>query len=190
MRVVEALDVRPGHRVVDVCAAPGGKTMAIAEEMENNGEIIATDIYKRKLYYINEQARRLGVSIVKTWSWDATRLDSDLIDTADRVLVDAPCSGLGTVRKKPEIKYKEFDGEVERLPSIQKDILAASASYVKPGGILVYSTCTISRRENEQVVAGFLKTHKAFEQLESNLLIPGKGDSDGFFICKLQRKEG
>jgi 16S rRNA (cytosine967-C5)-methyltransferase len=174
--------------VVDVCAAPGGKTMAIAEGMENNGEMIATDLYKRKLYHIKEQAQRLGITIVKTWSWDATRLDSDLVETADRVLADVPCSGLGTVRKKPEIKYKNFEGEVENLPRIQKDILTTSSHYVKPGGILVYSTCTISERENQQVVRAFLKENRSFEQLDAKLLLPGREDSDGFFICKMQRK--
>lgn len=187
--VVEALDPQPGQKVVDVCAAPGGKTMAIAEKMHNNGEIIATDIYKRKLRLIKEQAQRLGVNIVKTWSWDGARTDSDLVDTADRVLVDAPCSGLGTVRKKPEIKYKAFDGEVEKLPAIQKDILSASAPYVKPGGILVYATCTLSERENQQVTDHFLGKRRDFEKVESRLLLPGEDDSDGFYICKMKRKD-
>ena len=163
--------------------------MAIAEAMHNNGEIIATDIYKRKLRLITEQAHRLGVKIVKTWSWDASRVDSELVDTADRVLVDAPCSGLGTVRKKPEIKYREYDGKMENLPQIQKDILMASSSYVKPGGILVYSTCTISDRENRQVSEAFLRIKKDFEHIESKLLLPGKGETDGFYICKMKRKD-
>jgi 16S rRNA (cytosine967-C5)-methyltransferase len=183
------LDPRPGETVVDVCAAPGGKTMAIAEAMNNSGKISAIDIYKRKLQQINEQARRLGVTIVDTWSWDATRADPDLVDTADRVLVDAPCSGLGTVRKKPEIKYKKWDQDMEELPMKQRDILAASSKYVKPGGILVYSTCTIARRESQQVVNDFLKKHAEFEKLEAKQLLPSTDNTDGFFICKMKRRE-
>ncbi|MDR1953058.1 MAG: 16S rRNA (cytosine(967)-C(5))-methyltransferase RsmB [Clostridiales Family XIII bacterium] len=189
LTAVTTLDPKPGETVVDVCAAPGGKTMAIAEAMNNNGEISAIDIYKRKLYRINEQAKRLGVTIVNTWSWDATRTDSDLLDKADRVLVDAPCSGLGTVRKKPEIKYKKWDREMDELPLKQRDILAASSKYVKPGGILVYSTCTIAKRENQQVVSDFLRKHADFEKIETKQLLPSVDHTDGFFICKMKRRE-
>ncbi|MDR0357681.1 MAG: 16S rRNA (cytosine(967)-C(5))-methyltransferase RsmB [Clostridiales Family XIII bacterium] len=186
---VRVLDPKPGETVVDVCAAPGGKTMAIAEAMNNKGRISAIDLYKRKLYLIREQAKRLGVTIVDTWSWDATRADSDLADTADRVLVDAPCSGLGTVRKKPEIKYKKWDDEMEDLPLKQRDILAASSKYVKPGGVLVYAVCTVSRRESQQVVNDFLRRHADFEKTETKQLLPNIDNTDGFFICKMKRRE-
>jgi 16S rRNA (cytosine967-C5)-methyltransferase len=186
---VRMLDPKPGETVVDVCAAPGGKTMAIAEAMNNSGKISAIDLYKRKLHQINEQARRLGITIVETWSWDATRSDSDIVDTADRVLVDAPCSGLGTVRKKPEIKYKKWDHDMEDLPIKQRDILTASSKYVKPGGILVYSVCTIAKREGPQVVSAFLRKHTDFEKIEARQLTPGKDNTDGFFICKMQRRK-
>ncbi|MDR1028541.1 MAG: 16S rRNA (cytosine(967)-C(5))-methyltransferase RsmB, partial [Clostridiales Family XIII bacterium] len=179
---------QPGETIVDVCAAPGGKTMAIAEAMNNSGKINAIDLYKRKLYRIGEQARRLGVSIVDMWSWDATRADSDLAETADRVLVDAPCSGLGTVRKKPEIKYKQWDRDLEELPIKQRDILAASSGYVKPGGVLVYSTCTVSRKENQQIIRDFLKRHGDFEKIESRQLLPSTDNTDGFFVCKMRRQ--
>jgi len=184
---VEKLGAKPGETVIDVCAAPGGKTMAIATMMKNMGRIIATDIYKRKLKLIEDEAVRLGVKIVEAWSWNGRVVDSDLVDVADRVLVDAPCSGLGTVHHKPEIKYKEFDSSMESLPRMQLDILKASAHYVKPGGILVYSTCTISKRENQDVVDAFLRGSGGFEALEKIQLLPTEEKTDGFFICKMKR---
>jgi len=187
--VVRMLDPQPGDYVVDVCAAPGGKTMSMAEAMSNIGKIAAIDIYKRKLQQISDQAKRLGISIVETWSWDATRADPDLVGKADRVLVDAPCSGLGTVRKKPEIKYKSWEGEIENLPRLQNDILSASSAYVKPGGILVYSTCTILKRENGQIVKNFLRRHSDFEKVEAKLMLTDTDGTDGFYMCKLMRKE-
>jgi 16S rRNA (cytosine967-C5)-methyltransferase len=183
------LDPQPGDFVVDVCAAPGGKTMSMAEAMGNIGRIAAIDIYKRKLQQISDQAKRLGISIVEVWSWDATRSDPDLVGKADRVLVDAPCSGLGTVRKKPEIKYKGWDGEVENLPRLQHDILGASSAYVKPGGVLVYSTCTILKRENDKIIQGFMRRHSDFEKVESKLMMTDTDGTDGFYMCKLMRKE-
>ncbi|MDR2610593.1 MAG: 16S rRNA (cytosine(967)-C(5))-methyltransferase RsmB [Clostridiales Family XIII bacterium] len=187
--VVRMLAPKPGDYVVDVCAAPGGKTMSIAEAMGNIGAIAAIDIYKRKLQQINDQAKRLGISIVETWSWDATRSDPDLVGRADRVLVDAPCSGLGTVRKKPEIKYKGWNGEIENLPRLQHDILSASSAYVKPGGVLVYSTCTILKRENDAVIKEFLRRHKDFLKVDTKLMMTDTDGTDGFYMCKMTRKE-
>ncbi|MDR1068896.1 MAG: 16S rRNA (cytosine(967)-C(5))-methyltransferase RsmB, partial [Clostridiales Family XIII bacterium] len=187
--VVRMLAPEPGDYVVDVCAAPGGKTMSIAEAMDNIGKIAAIDIYKRKLQQIGEQAKRLGISIVETWSWDATRADPDLVGKADRVLVDAPCSGIGTVRKKPEIKYKNWDGEIENLPRLQHDILAASSRYVKPGGTLVYATCTILKRENSLVIKEFMRRNSDFIKVDSKLLVTDTDGTDGFYMCKLMRKE-
>lgn len=115
MLVAEKLNPKQGDLVLDVCAAPGGKTTAIAERMNNTGRIIASDVYKRKLELIEKEAERLGIRNIETRSWDATRVDSSLLQKADRVLVDAPCSGLGVVRRKPEIKYKEYSMEMERL---------------------------------------------------------------------------
>ena len=186
---VKILDPQPGEYIVDVCAAPGGKTMAVAETMKNFGKIVAIDLYKNKLQYIDESAKRLGISIVESWSWDATRTDPDLENKADRVLCDVPCSGIGTVRKKPEIKYKEWEDGMESLPEIQLDILVSSSRYVKKGGILVYSTCTILNRENEDVVKKFLRFDKDFERVETKKLLPDTDGTDGFFICKMRRKE-
>jgi len=183
----EKLGAQPGDTVIDVCAAPGGKTMAIAAMMKNKGRIIATDIYKRKLKLIEDEAARLGVEIVEAGSWNGRVVDSDLVGIADRVLVDAPCSGLGTVQHKPEVKYKEFDSAMEALPRMQLDILKASAHYVKPGGILVYSTCTIARRENRDVVDAFLRGNDEFDAVETIQLLPTTEKTDGFFICKMKK---
>lgn len=189
MLVAEKLDPKHGDIVMDVCAAPGGKTTAIAERMNNTGKIIASDIYRRKLDLIDKEAKRLGIRNIETRSWDATRVDSSMIQKADRVLVDAPCSGLGVVRRKPEIKYKEYTTDMELLPKKQLAILSASSSYVKPGGTLVYSTCTINPRENEQVVETFLKRNPEFKMEEKTLLLPNRDKTDGFFICVMKKEE-
>ena len=140
--------------------------------------------------YVDEkEAERLGIRNIETRSWDATRVDSSLLQKADRVLVDAPCSGLGVVRRKPEIKYKEYSMEMERLPKKQLAILSASSSYVKPGGTLLYSTCTVNPEENEEVVEAFLRKNPSFEKKEKLLLLPQVDGTDGFFICVMKRSE-
>ena len=188
MLVSENIGVKQGDLVMDVCAAPGGKTTAIAERMNNTGRIIASDIYRRKLDIVDKEAKRLGITNIETRSWDATRVDSTMVRKADRVLVDAPCSGLGVIRRKPEIKYKEFTDEMMLLPKKQQDILSASSSYVKPGGTLVYSTCTINPEENEKVVEEFLKRNREFQRVERTLLLPNINGTDGFFICVMKRE--
>ena len=189
MLVSEKLAVNKGNLVMDVCAAPGGKTTAIAERMNNTGQIIASDIYRRKLDVVDKEAKRLGITNIETRSWDATRVDSTMIRKADRVLVDAPCSGLGVVRRKPEIKYKEKTDDMELLPNKQLAILSASSSYVKPGGLLLYSTCTINPDENEKVVERFLSKNNEFEKVERLLLLPNVNNTDGFFICVMKRDD-
>ena len=189
MLVAEKLDPQQGETIMDVCAAPGGKTTAIAERMNNTGRIIASDIYRRKLDLIDKDARRLGILNIETRSWDATRVDSSMVQKADRVLVDAPCSGLGVIRRKPEIKYKEYNDDMELLPKKQLAILSASSAYVKPGGVLLYSTCTINPRENEQVVDTFLRKNLSFRQVERKLLLPDVDKTDGFFICIMKKDE-
>lgn len=189
MLVSEKIGVKQGDFVMDVCAAPGGKTTAIAERMNNTGRIIASDIYRRKLDIVDKEAKRLGITNIETRSWDATRVDSTLVRKADRVLVDAPCSGLGVIRRKPEIKYKEYTNEMMLLPKKQQAILSASSSYVRPGGTLVYSTCTVNPEENEKVVTEFLKRNRDFEQVERVLLLPNVNGTDGFFICVMRRAD-
>lgn len=185
--VVEHLDPRPGETVMDICAAPGGKTLAMAEKMQNSGVIHASDIYGRKLDIIPRDADRLGITIVQTKTWDGTKVDSAMIEKADRVLVDAPCSGLGVIRRKPEIKYKHYGEEMLGLPKKQLDILSASAHYVKPGGVLLYSTCTINPAENERVVQDFLRHNALFEVEERIQYLPSVHGTDGFFVCKMRR---
>lgn len=187
MVVVSILDPQPGETVVDVCAAPGGKAVYIAERMDNRGIVIAQDIYKKKIELIIKEADRTGVTILEPRTWDATRTDSSLEEKADRVLVDAPCSGLGVVRRKPEIKYKEWDPEIESLPEKQAKILSASSRYVKCEGILVYSTCTINPAENQKVVNAFLRDHPGFVIEDSIQLMPHINDTDGFYICRMRR---
>jgi 16S rRNA (cytosine967-C5)-methyltransferase len=189
LATVASLDPKPGETIVDACAAPGGKTTAIAEAMKNNGRILAMDIYKRRIRLIDKQVKRLGIGIVETMAWDSTHTKAELIDAADRVICDVPCSGLGTVRHKPEIKYKPWDEDLEALPVKQRDILAASSRYVRPGGVLVYCTCTVSQRENEAVTKDFLKKSRDFIMLEQKQLTTDEDGTDGFYICRMLRKE-
>jgi 16S rRNA (cytosine967-C5)-methyltransferase len=183
----EALGAQKGETVIDACAAPGGKTMAMAEAMKNSGRILALDIHEHKMDLIKAEAARLGASVVETKVWDSREPISEFRGKADRTLVDVPCSGLGAARRKPEVKYKEFDAAMEGLPRLQLDILRASAQYVKPGGVLVYSTCTIAKRENEEVVDAFLSGNNEFTKIDSIQLLPMSQENDGFFICKLIR---
>ncbi|MGI6735759.1 MAG: 16S rRNA (cytosine(967)-C(5))-methyltransferase RsmB [Anaerovoracaceae bacterium] len=185
---VQLLAPAKGDTVMDVCAAPGGKTMAIAERMNNMGTIIASDIYRRKVDLIDREARRLGITNVKTRTWDATRVDSSLVSTADKVLVDAPCSGLGVVRRKPEIKYRELTEQMKTLPHTQLSILSAASKYVKPGGVLMYCTCTINPDENEYVVSDFLRRESGFRMDLSRQLLPNVDGTDGFYICRMVRE--
>lgn len=177
-----------GDVIMDVCAAPGGKSLAMAEMMNNEGLVIARDIYKRKVGIIDKEAKRLGINIVETETWDAERLDDNMIGKADKVLVDAPCSGLGVIRKKPEIKYSKNSNEVKQLPQKQLSIISTCAAYVKKGGTLMYSTCTINPYENERVISDFLDGNKDFELVEKRQFLPVTDGTDGFFISKMIRK--
>lgn len=189
IKTVEILDPQPGDVVVDVCAAPGGKTLAAAEMMSNRGSIVSTDIYLRKLSIVNKEAERLGVSIVRTWPWDATKVDSDLIEKADKVIADVPCSGLGVVRRKPEIKYKKNMNEFDSLPRKQLEILTVASKYVKLGGVLQYSTCTINKNENENIVREFLRKNRSFKIVEEKQFLPHVDKTDGFYVCKMVKSE-
>ena len=188
-------------RVLDLCAAPGGKSFAAAVQMHDQGCMISCDIHENKWKRIRAGAERLGLTCISTRTMDARRPDADLIGAMDVVLADVPCSGLGVIRKKPEIRFKD-PAELERLPTIQRDILAGLAPCVKPGGVLVYSTCTVLARENEDVVRDFLHTHPEFSAEAFSLPLPGadtadgmftfwpqEHGTDGFFVCKLRRHE-
>ncbi|MGI6752403.1 MAG: 16S rRNA (cytosine(967)-C(5))-methyltransferase RsmB [Anaerovoracaceae bacterium] len=187
MIAVKTLDPKPGERLIDMCAAPGGKTFFSAELMGNTGKIIAGDFYDKKLERMTEEARRLGISIVETKAWDGTRILKEYEEFADRVLADVPCSGLGVVRRKPEIKYKEFSREMEELPKKQLAILKTASRYCRTGGTVVYSTCTIIQRENQKVVEEFLRENANFEMIEEHKLLPHQQGTDGFYIAKMRK---
>ena len=190
------LGARPGETVVDVCAAPGGKSFAAAMDMENRGRIYAFDLHENKLSLIERGAKKLGISILETEARDARNPRKSLLGKADRVLCDAPCSGLGVIGKKPDIKYKDLDA-MARLPQVQYDVLVGAAAYVRPGGTLVYSTCTLNPAENTGVTDRFLGEHPEFTpcpfsfqgKAQSALtLLPHIHGTDGFYICRMQRK--
>lgn len=202
--VAQIMNPKPGSKVIDICSAPGGKATHIAEKMENKGEIISRDIYEHKIKLIDQNAKRLGIDIIKTSIFDALNVDSSLIDYADYVLVDAPCSGLGLIRRKPEIKISKSEDDIIALASIQLNILEISKLYLKSGGTLIYSTCTLSKRENLDIIEEFLKKNSDFNlvNIENTIskrndiptlkygylnLYPHIHETDGFFIAKLQK---
>ena len=187
-------------RVLDCCAAPGGKTFAAAIAMENKGHIRSCDIHRHKTTLIQNGADRLGLDCVLVREQDATENHANWLEKMDVVLADVPCSGYGIIRKKPDIRYKDPE-EMERLPQLQLRILEKQAQYVKPGGVLMYSTCTLVKGENEDVVNTFLAHNKEFSlealplpaHFTANTtgmiaLIPGEHDTDGFFIARMRRK--
>ncbi len=180
---VAAMGLEPGMNVLDVCAAPGGKSFAAAMDMGDRGRIVACDISGKKLQKISDGAARLGVSVIETRAMDARRPETELIGWADAVIADCPCSGLGVIRKKPEIRYKSPE-ELAGLPAIQLDILQGAADCVRPGGTLLYSTCTVRRRENEDVAEEFLARRPDFTLKEKMTAFwPHLQETDGFFIC-------
>lgn len=194
---VEVLSPESGETVIDMCAAPGGKTTHIAEKMGNIGRVLAFDMHEHKISRISENAERLGIDIVYPAVGDGTVFNEKLRNIADRVLVDAPCSGLGVLRKKPDIKYFRKEEDIGCLAEIGARILENAAEYLKPGGLLVYSTCTVEPEENEYAVEAFLKKHCKFslEPIEEYnkpnngtlTLYPHTDGCDGFFICKLRK---
>lgn len=184
---------KPGETVLDMCAAPGGKTFTLAQLMNNSGAVHAFDIHPNRVKLIADGAKRLGLSCVKAAVNNAAAAN-EMIPSADKVLCDVPCSGFGVIRRKPEIKYKSIDS-FETLYKIQADILNASAKYVKPGGRLIYSTCTLSRRENELAAEMFLKNNPDFSPCEiigyndyKHTFLPVEFNSDGFFTAMFIKK--
>lgn len=173
--------------VIDCCAAPGGKSTHIAELMKNHGRIIAADIYETKIELIKENVKRLGIKIIEPLILDARKIGEKFFNQADKVLIDAPCSGLGVIRRKADLRWKKNPAEIAELPKLQAEILASAADAVKKGGTLIYSTCTIIRRENEEIVENFLKLNKNFKLVEMKTFLPHIDGTDGFFIAKLIR---
>ncbi len=194
-------ELKPGMRVLDACAAPGGKSFLLAQEMEDRGEILACDIHAPKLERLRSGAERLGIRCISTRAGDARRPEPEWRGGFDLALADVPCSGMGVIRKKPEIRRKD-PGELASLPGIQLDILRSLADCVKPGGQLVYSTCTLLEEENEAVTAAFLRERPDYAR--APLLLPAplgtqpEGErtlwpyeygTDGFYLCRMIREK-
>ncbi|MBO5955189.1 MAG: 16S rRNA (cytosine(967)-C(5))-methyltransferase RsmB [Clostridia bacterium] len=184
-KAVLALEPKPDEFVVDMCAAPGGKSCAIAEKMNNRGKVVSFDVFEHKIELIKKSAERLGIGIIEAYLQDAREKRAELVGKADRVLADVPCSGLGVLHKKPDIKWKRTEADIAELCQIQSEVLDTASSYVKSGGCLVYSTCTILPEENRLMTESFLKRHTDFRKVsEEQLLTTEKGES-GFYICKM-----
>ena len=193
--------------ILDLCSAPGGKATHLGQLMNNKGQIISRDIYDHKLKLVKQNANRLGINIIKTEKFDAIGLDENLIGKVDYCIVDAPCSGLGIIRRRPEIKWNREMKDIEELNKIQEKILDNAKKYVKPGGIIIYSTCTIGNPENLDRIHKFLGKNREFqligfedlicskENMESSKegyieLFPHIHRTDGFFIAKVQKNYG
>lgn len=185
----EALEPAPGETVIDTCACPGGKSFSCALHMLNKGNIFSLDMHKNKLSLIEEGALKLGITIIKTAVQDGTKTSESYFNIADRVICDVPCSGLGVIARKPDLRYKTPE-DLKNLPEVQFKILNTASAYVKPGGILVYSTCTLNINENEQVTKRFLleKDNFIYDSFGFRTLFPDiTNDSDGFFIARFKR---
>ena len=194
----KAVGAQKVERVLDVCSAPGGKTFTIAQLMENEGEIVACDLHPKRAGLVKNGAERLGLDIIKAMANDAT-VYNEKMGFFDRVLCDVPCSGLGVIRRKPEIRFKD-PGEISALPKIQYKIASTTAKYLKDGGTMIYSTYTLSKEENEQVVKRLIEEDGLLpEKLPEELLkyskdgfsvtlLPGEINSDGFYFAKLRKE--
>lgn len=206
MLVAYALGIEQNETILDACAAPGGKSTHIAEKLEETGQVISLDLHEHKVKLINENATRLGLKNIETKAMDSRKVQEEFEGkTFDRILLDAPCSGLGVMRRKPDMKYTKKEEDLNRLQSIQLQLLDSVTPLLKPGGTLVYSTCTIDRSENEEVVAAFLQKHtdfegdlsviermpKAIQPLMTDFqlqIFPQDFGSDGFYIASLRKK--
>ena len=192
------VDAQPNEKIWDVCACPGGKTFSIAIDMQNKGELYSSDLHENKIGLIEKGAKRLGLDIVSARVQNAKEYLEQYDGMFDKVLVDAPCSGLGIIFKKPDIKYKSIEN-IKALPCVQYEILNNCKKYVRKGGILVYSTCTLNRKENEENVLKFLEENRDFEpydfcfgEIKSDkggyTFFPHKEGTDGFFVARMKRK--
>jgi 16S rRNA (cytosine967-C5)-methyltransferase len=202
MLVAHILAPQPSEFVIDACSAPGGKATHIAALMENKGRVVCNDVYEHKLAKIAENASRLGITIIETSLGDAAKIGSVYEDMADRVLVDAPCTGLGVLRRKSDSRLHKEEGQIKELAALQLEILSGAARAVKKGGVLVYSTCSIEREENSSVVEKFLKNNDDFVLENAAAFMPNEkktgpmlqfypqtDGTDGFFIARMKRKE-
>jgi 16S rRNA (cytosine967-C5)-methyltransferase len=196
MLVAEMVAPEPGMQVLDCCAAPGGKTAHIAEKMHDQGRIWAADLHEHKRKLIEDQADRLKLKCIETITEDARRLAERFApESFDRILLDAPCSGLGVIRRKPDLKWVKQYADIEGISALQQELLQSVCLLLRPGGVLVYSTCTIERNENEGVVHRFLEKNGAAFELDKTsefpamrTILPFEYGSDGFFIARIRRR--
>lgn len=186
MMAVAAADIKEGDYVLDICAAPGGKSMLAAEYAGANGHVDARDVSDFKVSMIEENVERMGLSNVSVKVWDARIADESVTEKADVVIADVPCSGLGVMGKKRDIKYRQKPEAMEEIIKLQKEIVKNAVSYVKKGGILLYSTCTINPAENEEM-AEWICREFSFTKESSTQLLPGVHDTDGFFFARLRK---
>ena len=185
-KAVEVLNPKAGDRVLDVCAAPGGKSFTMANLMGNKGEILACDLYPHRVELIRKTAKRLGLDIIKTAIADATVYNPEFGEF-DCILCDVPCSGLGVIRRKPEIKYNALP-QLEELKNIQLSILRNAVKYLKKGGKLLYSTCTLRREENEKLVISFQKEYNDLCKVYEHTFMPHKDGTDGFYCALFEKR--
>lgn len=205
MLVGQIANPKKGSLILDMCAAPGGKSTHLAQLMKNKGKILSRDIFEHKIDLIKENNRRLGISNIEVQLYDALKLDESLINKVDYCLIDAPCSGLGLIRRKPEIKINRSEKDIMDLVHLQKQLINIGKEYVKPSGILIYSTCTIEPEENILLINEFLEENKDFKLVSINdefqykedlhtldsgyiQLFPNIHNTDGFFIAKMKRE--
>jgi len=191
--VSEILDPKEGDNILDVCAAPGGKSTHLAQLIKDKGYILSRDVSKNKLELIEENVKRLGIQSIQSEIYNGTKEDKSHQEYFDKILIDAPCSGLGIIRRKPEIKYNRSLEDIRLITKTQYRILEESSKLVREGGHLVYSTCTVGNLENSDVINKFLSKHKNFDIIKIDnkdflQILPGDYPSDGFFICKLLKK--
>lgn len=175
-----------GDTVIDMCAAPGGKTTQLAELMKNKGEIIAFDIYPHKIELIEKNAKRLGIGIISARKGNSAEYMPEFEEKADKILCDVPCSGTGIIGRKPDIKRNRDDGK-EPITIIQRKILDNASRYLKAGGEIVYSTCSIEKEENEGVTGGFIADNHNFEKIYEKTFYPNVDGTDGFYVCKMRK---
>ena len=185
------LEVEPGMRVVDACAGAGGKTLHLAALMENKGQIIAMDIYAGKLKELKRRSKRAGAHNIETREITSTKVFKKLYNSADRVLIDAPCTGLGTIKRNPDLKWKLQPDFVDKVVQRQADLLQSYSKILKEGGKMVYATCSILPRENQEQVQAFLATEQGqkFQLEKEETVSPAKSGYDGFYMALLSRKQ-
>ena len=196
------LNPKEGEMILDACSAPGGKTTYLAELMHNKGNIVAWDIYEERLKQVDQNTKRLGIDIIQTEVHDATKLKEEYLERFDKILLDVPCLGLGVIRRKPDIKWNRHEIDIEEIVNIQYNILKTCSKYLKNNGVLIYSTCSMLKEENNEIIEKFIK-EESFETVNINEQIPSEfskittnnmvqflpsKNHDGFFITMLKRK--